>query len=39
VIISAVIVAFQHQDTLQALAGPEAGHVPLIKALSALAGA
>jgi hypothetical protein len=39
VMVSAVIVAFQHQDTLQALAGPEAGHVPLIKALSALAGA
>ena len=38
VVVSAVIVACQHQDMLQALAGPEADHVPLLKALSALAG-
>ena len=39
VMVSAVIVAFQHQDALQALAGTDAGHAPLLKALSALAGA
>lgn len=39
VMVSAIIVALQHKDSLQALAGPEAGHLPLIKALSALAGA
>lgn len=39
VMVSAIIVALQHQDSLQALAGPEAGHLPLIKALSTLAGA
>lgn len=39
VMVSAVIVAFQHQDALQALAGTDSGHAPLLKALSALAGA
>lgn len=39
VVVSAVIVAFQHQDMLQALAGAEGSHAPLFKALSALAGA
>ena len=38
VAVSASIVAVQHQDALQALAGPSAGHVPLFKALAALAG-
>lgn len=37
VVVSAAIVAYQHQAVLQALAGPEAGHAPLFKALSALA--
>lgn len=38
VIVSAVIVAAQHQDMLQALAGTEGGHGPLLRALGAIAG-
>jgi len=38
VVISAIMVGYQHQAVLVALAGPEAGHAPLLKALSALAG-
>lgn len=36
VAVSATLVAFQHQDMLQALAGPS-GHAPVLKALSAFA--
>ncbi|WP_421693218.1 hypothetical protein [Aestuariivirga sp.] len=38
VAISAAIVAAQHQDMLQALAGQDTGHGSLIRALSAIAG-
>ena len=38
VVISALIVGYQHQALLQTLAGPQAGHAPLFKALAALAG-
>ena len=39
VAVSAGFVAMQHQDVLQALASPSAGHAaPLFKALAALAG-
>ena len=38
VMVSAVIVAFQHHDVLQALAGPQSNHGPLLKALATLAG-
>lgn len=36
--VSTVIVAFQHQDVLQALAGPGAGHGAVLRALGSLAG-
>jgi len=39
VVVSATIVAFQHQDALQMLAGTQASHGQFFKALSALAGA
>jgi hypothetical protein len=38
VAVSAIIVAMQHQDALQALAGPSGDHAPLFNALAALAG-
>jgi len=38
VAVSAVIVALQNQDALQALAGEQSGQVSLLQALSALAG-
>lgn len=38
VAVSAVFAGLQHQDVLQAVAGPGAGHAPLLKALAALAG-
>ena len=38
VAVSTAFVAVQHQDALQALAGPSADHAPLLKALAALAG-
>ena len=38
VVISALLVGYQHQAALQALAGPQASHAPLLKALAALAG-
>ena len=39
IVVSAIIVAFQNPELLQALAGHEPGNAPLIQALSALAGA
>ena len=38
VLVSATIVALQHQDVLQALAGPQSDHGQLLTALSAFAG-
>ena len=38
VAVSAVMVAMQNQDMLQALAGEQSGHVSLLQALSALSG-
>lgn len=38
VLVSATIVALQHQDVLQALAGPQSDHGQLLRALSAIAG-
>ena len=38
VAVSSMIVAAQHQDMLQALAGPEAGRGTLLRALTVLAG-
>ena len=38
VMVSATIVALQHQDVLQALAGPQSDHGQLLAALSAFAG-
>lgn len=38
VAVSAVMVALQNQDALQALAGEQSGQVSLLQALSALAG-
>jgi len=39
VMVSAILVAYQNHDLVQALAGTEGNHGQLIKALSALAGA
>ena len=39
VFVSATIVALQHHEVLQALAGPSAGHGHLLRALSSFAGA
>ena len=38
VVVSAAIVAAQHQDALQALAAPGAGHGTLLRAIASLAG-
>ena len=38
VMVSATIVALQHQDVLQALAGPQSDHGQLLRALTAFAG-
>ena len=38
VMVSATIVALQHQDVLQALAGPQSDHGQLLRTLSTLAG-
>lgn len=38
VVVSAVMVAMQNPDMLQALAGEQSGHVSLLKALSSISG-